>query len=338
MLKLDAILSSMEEGVLAVDLRSRIVLANPAMEKQFGFLEPEAIGKSVRQVVLNNQIADRVAEVLSKNIPIEEEIEIIVPAKKVFSAHIMPMQDEKKELIGAICVLHDITWLKKLEKYRSDFIANISHELRTPLTAIKSLVETLLDGAINDPEANIKFLQKINQQSDNLSLLISDILMLSSLEKDRKENFILISLSALIEKALETMSLSLKSRQIKVSRQEEPGLEIFASADQVYRALLNLLDNAVKYNSLGGEITISSHKTENNIIVSIKDTGCGIAPEHLLRIFDRFYRVDKARSREAGGTGLGLSIVKHIMQMHKSEVLVESVEGKGSTFTLIFSS
>ncbi len=336
--QLAAILSSMEEGVLAVDLRSRIILANPAIERQFGFLEPEAIGKSVRQVVLNNQIADRVEEVLKKNVSIEEEIEIIVPFAVVFSAHIVPMQNAKKELIGAICVLRDITRLKKLEKYRSDFVANVSHELRTPLTAIKSLVETLQDGALNDPQNNLKFLQKISRQVDNLSLLITDILMLSTLEKSQKatEPFARISLNNLIAKAIDTIYPALQSKSISLVRQEEKGIEILAVEDQIYRALLNLLDNAVKYTPNKGKITVTLKKEGQKILVSVADTGVGIALDHLPHIFERFYRVDKARSRDAGGTGLGLSIVKHIMQMHKGEVLVESTEGKGSIFTLVF--
>lgn len=225
-----------------------------------------------------------------------------------------------------------------MEGYRSEFVANVSHELKTPLTAIKSYVETLISGAIDDKEHSREFLQKIDRHASNLSALIDDILEISRLESNRElPKFSRIDITRTVSRAVDDISEKAKKRGIVLeSACRESKVAIFGIEDHVYRAVMNLLDNAVNYTSSGGKVTVSCVKEEDAVRISVSDTGIGIAGGHLPRIFERFYRVDSARSREAGGTGLGLAIVKHVMNIHNGSVSVESREGVGSTFTLTF--
>jgi two-component system phosphate regulon sensor histidine kinase PhoR len=240
--------------------------------------------------------------------------------------------------LGAVCVLYDITEIRKLENYRSEFVANVSHELKTPLTAIRSFVETLLGGAIDDKERNVEFLQKIEKHAVNLSQLIDDILEISRLEsKTEIGPFDTVSLNRIVLRVIDIVTEKAKKKQIQI-KFASPGREpmIMGIEDHLYRAVLNLLDNAVNYTPEGGMVTITCEIEGNNLLLKVADTGIGIPTEHLPRIFERFYRVDKARSRDLGGTGLGLAIVKHVMTLHHGTVSVESEEGKGTVFTLIF--
>jgi len=326
-----AVLKSMTEGVLAVDEQRQITLANLAIENLFSVTEPEILGKTVRLGIRNNEIADLVEEVLRSGRAIEREIDIIVPIEKSFVALASPIREG-----GAVCVLHDITELKKLEKYRSEFVANISHELKTPLTAIRNYVETLLGGALEDKEHNREFLDKIDKHALNLSSLIDDILELSSLEgkKEIGPNT-RFDLSTVINHAVETVAGKAKRKRIKLEKECEP-CEILGLEDHILRAIMNLLDNAINYTPEDGKVKIGCRRKNGQVEVEVSDNGIGIPEEHLPRIFERFYRVDKARSRELGGTGLGLAIVKHVMNIHNGSVRAESEEGRGSRFTLIF--
>lgn len=326
-----AVLRSMTEGVLAVDEQRQITLANLAVENLFSVTEPEILGKTVRLGIRNNEIADLVEEVLKSGHTIEREIDIVVPIEKSFVALASPIREG-----GAVCVLHDITELKKLEKYRSEFLANISHELKTPLTAVRNYVETLLSGALEDQEHNREFLNKIDKHALNLSALIDDILELSSLEgkKEIGPNT-RFDLSTVVNHAVETVAGKAKRKGIKLEKGCEP-CEILGLEDHILRAIMNLLDNAINYTPEGGKVKIACRMRNNQVEVEVSDTGIGIPEEHLPRIFERFYRVDKARSRDLGGTGLGLAIVKHVMNLHNGKVEVESQPGQGSRFTLIF--
>ncbi|MCX5750419.1 MAG: ATP-binding protein [Candidatus Saganbacteria bacterium] len=332
------ILKSMNEGVLAVDEKGNIVLANPAIEKTFTVIEPELLGKTVRAGLRNNEIAELIEEVAKAGKTIEKEISIIVPIEKTFAAMASPLK-EGEEKKGVVCVLHDITEIRKLEQYRTEFVANVSHELKTPLTSIRSYVETLLNGAINDKEHNLVFLQKIEKHALNLSQLIEDILEISGLEsKAQLGPFVEIDLKKTIQKAIETIHIKADKKGIEIERKcgISGTVYVLGIEDHLYRAILNLLDNAVNYSSSGGKVTVSCSQDGKKISLSVADTGIGIPPEHLPRIFERFYRVDTARSRELGGTGLGLAIVKHVMNIHNGEVEVASEQGKGTVFTLIF--
>jgi two-component system phosphate regulon sensor histidine kinase PhoR len=334
----DIILKSMSEGVIAVDKNGRVILANPVVEHIFNVLEPQILGKTIREAVFNNELADLFGEILHNQKMISKEMEIVTPVNRTFMAQGDIVRTEENTVLGAVCVLYDITEIRKLENYRSEFVANVSHELKTPLTAIRSFVETLLGGAIDDKEHNVEFLQKIEKHAVNLSQLIDDILEISRLEsKTEIGPFDTVSLNRIILRAIDIVTEKAKKKQIQI-KFASPGREpmVMGIEDHLYRAILNLLDNAVKYTPESGSITVSCETEGKNLLLKVTDTGIGIPAEHLPRIFERFYRVDKARSRELGGTGLGLAIVKHVMTLHHGTVSVESEEGKGTVFTLIF--
>jgi len=322
----------MAEGVLAVDKNSKIILANPAIEKMFSVTEPEILGKTVREAIRNNEIADLVLEAKTAANPIEKEFETIVPFEGTFIARAGQMEEQS----GVVCVLHDITELRRLERYRSEFVANISHELKTPLTSIHSYVETLLNGAIDDKEHNLEFLRKIEKNALNLSGLIDDILELSRLESKMEAGlFTEVDLVPVIGHAIEAVSPKAQKKRIFIKKTVPESCVIRGMEDHLYRAILNLLDNAVKYTLAGGKVEITLAAENNEAILSVTDNGIGIEEKHLPRVFERFYRVDKARSRDLGGTGLGLAIVKHVAQLHHGRVEVKSEIEKGSSFTII---
>lgn len=326
-----AILSSMAEGVLATDQGGRIILANPAIEKMFEVIEPEIVGKTVREAIFNNEIADLFEEAARGGRPVEKEIETITPVAGTFLAHASPMSGA-----GVVCVIFDIGEIRKLERYRSEFVANVSHELKTPLTAIRNYVETLLDGAIEDKQNNQTFLGKIEKHAVNLTALINDILELSRLEAKRELSpFVEVDLAETIKKTVETVAGKAQKKKIRLEV-DCAGAIVNGIEDHLYRAILNLLDNAINYTPDGGRVEIVCCREKGKLIVTVADTGIGIAAEHLPRLFERFYRVDQARSRDLGGTGLGLAIVKHVMNLHGGTVEVESEVGKGSKFTLVF--
>jgi len=335
----DSILSGMTEGVLAVDGSGYVILVNPASEKLFQITSNEALGKTVRQAIKNNEIADIIEKAIATGEKEKKELSIISPADAVFEAQLDTIRDNEGDIIGVVCVLYDITELRKLENYRKDFVANVSHELKTPLTSIKNYVETLLNGAIDDKENNISFLKKIEKNANNLEYLINDILDISKLEnKKDKIAFAKLNAKDLVLKAFDLLSGKGAKKDIKFSIDCGDDLYILGIEDYAYRALLNVLDNAINYTEPGGSVSVKCSKERDSLKLSVSDSGIGISKEDLGRIFERFYRVDKARSRDAGGTGLGLSIVKHIMNLHEGLVEVESVEGKGSVFTLVFKS
>jgi two-component system phosphate regulon sensor histidine kinase PhoR len=234
---------------------------------------------------------------------------------------------------GTVLVFHDLTRVKQLERTRQEFVANVSHELRTPLSLIKGYVETLLDGAKDNPEIAAKFLQTIERNAERLRLLIEDLLTISELESGRvKLNLQSVSLRAPVEKVLNDFKSRATARQIRLIDQV-PDLRVRADADRLEQVLCNLVDNAIKYGRAEGSIALSARETTaEQIELSVRDDGPGIPPEALERIFERFYRVDKARSREQGGTGLGLSIVKHIVQSHGGRAWAKSALGHGATF------
>jgi two-component system phosphate regulon sensor histidine kinase PhoR len=236
-----------------------------------------------------------------------------------------------------VVVLNDVTRLRKLERIRSEFVTNVSHELKTPITAIKGYVETLQDGALRDPEEAGRFLGVVARHVDRLNAIIEDLLLLARIEQQEEKAEVALAPGA-IEPVLRSAAQACespaheKNTEIRVAC--EPGLEANVNASLLEQAVVNLLDNAVKYSEPGSPIDLGGAREGGEIVISVQDRGCGIAPQHLPRMFERFYRVDKARSRKAGGTGLGLSIVKHIAQAHRGSVSVESAVGKGSIFRI----
>ena len=331
--KMKVVLSSVIEGIIAIDKEGRIILFNDALKNMTDYSSDRVLGKFHWEIIRNNQLNELLKEVLQKGQPLTQEITIFSPQEKIFRASANPLT-EKNEVWGAVVVLNDITEIKKLEKMRSEFVANVSHELRTPLTSIQGFVETLKDGAINDPGKAQYFLEIIEKQSNRLNNLIEDILQLSKIESQEIiMNLQSINLRDLIDKTISEFKKKIEQKNHKIKINISPQLPLIkADPEQIEVVFRNLLDNAIKYTPNGGEIYISAFEKAENIYIEVADNGIGISAEHLPRIFERFYRADKDRSRKLGGTGLGLAIVKHIVQAHGGTIGVESKPGKGSKF------
>ena len=345
--ELDAILSSMIEGVIAVDAEERIMTMNRAASLLFGIDQQRAVGKMVSEVLRNGEIQDFLSKTLSASGFIETETVLIeaMPGKpthteRILQLHGSALRNSQGNGIGALMVVNDITQLKKLENMRRDFVANVSHELRTPLTSIKGFVETLLAGAMKNGVDTQRFLGIISGQVDRLTTIVEDLLALSKIEQDTEHNALErneCKLAEVLKEAIETCTAKALQKQIR--------MELFCGTDFVVKidrtlfeqAIVNLLDNAINYSDPDKRIIVKAvpGTIRTEMVVSVHDEGIGIAPEHLGRLFERFYRVDKSRSRKLGGTGLGLSIVKHIALAHGGRVAVESMPGKGSTFYII---
>jgi len=334
--KFNAILSSMLEGVLVTDQKGEILLMNPSLRKTFLIdLPPE--GKRSLEVIRNAKIQEVVDRTLqNKQKLISEELSLTVPEEKFLKVNAVPIVREG-EVNGAILVFHDITELRRLERVRQDFVANVSHELRTPISSIKGYAETLLDGAMNDQQNSRDFIEIINRDSDRLAKLIDDLLDLSRIESGKlKMVFVPTDILGVIKRTMSIIENSAKMKSISIEIQAPENVsKVLADETRLSQVILNLLDNAIKYTSEGGAIKISVRSNDQFVEVDISDTGIGIPEKDLSRVFERFYRVDKARSRDMGGTGLGLSIVKHIVQTHGGEVWVRSKLEHGSTFCFI---
>ncbi len=330
---LSAILSSMTEGVLAMDAAGKIRLANEALRQQLDIGE-EAIGKSALEVFRNVALQEIVAEAVQTGRVAGRELTFLNPVERMFEVNAARLQSRDGGSAGIVVLLHDITRLKRLENLRKDFVANVSHELRTPLSIIKGYVETLLDPQPPDAETARQFLQTIQRHSQRLETLIGDLLSISAMESQQARlQLEPVSLRDAAATAAEEMARQAREKNTTIAVEIPPDLpRPRADAQRLHQVLFNLLDNAVKYVQPGGRISVSAKLKDAEIEVQVADNGPGIAPEHLPRIFERFYRVDKARSRELGGTGLGLSIVKHIVQAHGGRVWAESVVGQGSVF------
>lgn len=331
--KLAAILTGMAEGVIACDTDSRILLINNTIETIFSVTKADCRNKMLLEAIRNNELDKILGLTLQSGQAQQSELSILVPVQKIFQVYASPLTNEDKT-IGAVLVLHDITELKHLENVRKEFISNVSHELRTPLTSIKGFIETLMAGALEDKSNNRRFLSIIQDHADRLGKLINDILELSKLEsKEIQLDFKSVDLQEIIRKTVETFTPQLIKSKVTCSLNiKDPLPLVKADQDKIAQVLINLIDNAIKFNRENGAITITATLQPDSLKVSIHDTGIGLPDTDLPRIFERFYRVDKARSRELGGTGLGLSIVKHIIEAHHGQVGVESIQEQGSTF------
>lgn len=330
--KAQAILSSMAEGVIAVDKDTKVLSINPSVEKIFGVSKDETEGKLFLEVIRNNDISEVISDVLKNANFLSKELSLVWPVQKTFQINATPIFSENA-ISGCLVVIHDVTEIRRLEKMRSDFVANVSHELRTPLTAIKGFVETLLGGALEDKEHNRRFLEIIQEHAERLNNLINDLLDLSSVESKQLELEIEeFSLAELTQKVLSGFRGQLNKKNIEARNDLSKGELIKADKVRIEQVLTNLIDNAIKFNKENGIVKIYSRESTGIMEVIVEDSGVGIPQKDILRIFERFYRVDKARSRELGGTGLGLSIIKHIVELHGGSVGVESTEGLGSKF------
>lgn len=337
-----AVLTSMVEGVMVLDSRGQVLQINPALERIFGISRVEARGRPYAELFRHQQLNDLITTMLRMGTHRQDEI-VLPLTGRCLQIEASPAGGQRENEACAVLVFHDITELRHLEKIRKDFVANVSHELRTPLTSIKGYVEALLDGAKDDPAASAKFLDIILKQSDRLNLIITDLLELSKIESGRvslkKE---LVDLRSVVERTSAIMKpLADKSRHRLVMAIDPALPSLEGDEGRLVQVLTNLLDNAIKYTPPGGTITVSASmarsagKTEslaNGIEMCIADTGIGIPEQDRPRVFERFYRVDKARSREMGGTGLGLAIVKHLVEGHGGQVWVEANRPQGSRF------
>ena len=331
--RLEAVFLSMFDGVMVIDGRGAIVLMNQTL-KEFLQVETEVTGKKPLEVIRNIDIQDLAGRVLASRGRLESrEITLLHPQEKVLLAHATPVLREEA-IDGAVLIFHDITELRRLEKVRQDFVANVSHELRTPVSTIRGYAETLLEGALEDKAHAREFLRIIYDDAERLTKLINDLLDLSRVESGKMKLALEEgALEAVIDRVLAGMNKEAGKNSVTLKKDVSSrlaGIRIDEAA--IAQVLLNLVENAVKYNKAGGSVTVGARETPRSIEVSVSDTGIGIPQEDIPRIFERFYRVDKARSRDLGGTGLGLSIVKHIIQAHGGDITVESKVGSGSSF------
>lgn len=331
---LRAILGGMAEGVIGVGPRQRILFANEAAGRMFEFEPVKAIGQPLAEVIQQSAVQIVLDRALHSGRLEHEGIELTKPAARHLTIHVAPLAEHGSP--GAVMVLNDTTELRRLERLRQEFVANVSHELKTPLAVMKACVETLQDGAIEDAQARGPFLQQIAEGGDRLHALILDLLSLARIESGEEAfEFENVSVSDAVQSCLERHRPRAEAKQmvLEAIQSAEP-LEAWADEEALAQILDNLVDNAVKYTQAGGTVRVSWSRDGELVALNVTDNGPGIADRDLARIFERFYRVDKARSRELGGTGLGLSIVKHLAQAMHGSVRASSKIGEGTTFTV----
>jgi two-component system, OmpR family, phosphate regulon sensor histidine kinase PhoR len=327
-----ALFDSMAEGLLVLDERGRIQLANRAFSTLFG-VTADIRSRTLIEALRLHELTELVDFLAREKQVVGYEVQLSRPSERWLQVNGAALYNSLGERRGAILVFHDLTRLKQLEKTRQDFVANVSHELRTPLSLIKGYVETLLDGAKDNPEVAVKFLRTIERNAARLQLLIEDLLVISELESGRVQlHRQSLRLSTVVENVFEDFKARAGSRGIELLDQTG-GLEVFGDPARLEQVLGNLIENAIKYGRADSPVLVGARLLEaGEVEVAVQDHGPGIPAASLDRLFERFYRVDKARSREQGGTGLGLSIVKHLIQSHGGRVWAKSEPGHGATF------
>ena len=330
-----AVLSSMDEGVLAVDRRERIIHMNRVAGRILDVDHRKVKRRLVQQVVRYTGLQEFIKASLGSAKPISRDLNLTGVVEKQIQANGTVLRNAEEKAIGVLIVLRDVTHLRHLETVRSDFVANVSHELKTPITSIKGFVETLLSDEWQHDPAAIRFLDIINQQAERLNAIIDDLLTLSRLEQ--KEGHVLketSSLASVIGNAIDLCQLQAQEKNTRIEMDCPENLKLPMNAALLEQALVNLIINAIKYSDPDKTVQIGVKQLDGQVRISVKDEGFGIEAKHQERLFERFYRVDTARSRKLGGTGLGLSIVKHIAQVHNGSIRVESSTGAGSTFII----
>ena len=340
-----AILRSMVEGIAVVDARERVTFCNQAFAKLWDVTSAGIEGKPAVEVIRQTHILELIRQALAGGEILHGEISLGIAQPRSFSVTVAPIRSfngviagsgaqQKTEPFGAVVVLHEITDLRRLEQMRKDFVANVSHELRTPLTAIQGFAETLLTGALEDQQNNRRFVEIIRNHAARLSRLTDDLLKLSRIEAGKLDmDFQAVDLEALIGAAVESARGAANQKRLSLAMASVKGiLPILGDASLLREVMRNLLDNAIQYTPAGGSINIRAARREGFMVITVADTGIGIPQADQVRIFERFYRVDAARSREVGGTGLGLAIAKHIVEAHGGQIWVESTVAEGSQF------
>ena len=338
--KVDTIIRSLQNGLVAVDRTGRLIMVNPVMFGMFGLqAQRDVLGRPIVEVFRNRQLLEMMETAMQENRAEKREITTYEGGKRILEVSACPILpiDGASENIGALAHVADVTSVRKLEEMRSQFVSNVTHELKTPLTSIRGFVETLRSGALQDEAVAARFLDIIDIEADRLSTLIDDTLSLSEIEVMKQDTALTeFPVGPLAEEVAHMLAGAAEERHVILSIEVEEGFVLKANRNRIKQLLINLVDNAIKYNREGGSVTVRGHRREDGRAeIQVSDTGIGISEEFRERIFERFYRVDKGRTRSTGGTGLGLSIVKHIAQLYGGSVLLESEIGVGSTFTVI---
>lgn len=333
-----AILSAMTEGVVAVDRSEEVVHLNAAAGRMFHIDPPDAIGRRLAEVIQLPELQDAVQETFAGGGGRQGEVQLNTGMSAVLmELHSSGLRDRDGEIIGAVIVLHDVTEIRRLEEVRSDFVSNVSHELKTPLAAIKGLVESILEDEEMPETIRRRFLARVQRQADRLNSLVVDLLSLSRLEREVKlqEEKSIVDLRRAILDCVETHRPAAEQKQLNVRIDLVPNpVRVAADHEAIRQIVDNLLSNAIRYTPADGDVTLNLTTADGEATLEVRDTGVGIDPRHHERIFERFYRVDKARSRELGGTGLGLAIVKHVVRRLGGSIGLDSEVGRGSTFTI----
>lgn len=329
-----ALFNSMVEGLLLLDNTGRIQLANRALENLFN-VSFAIYGKTILEAFRNHQLAELAERLHRERHILDFEFELSQIEPRWFQINASLILDEHGNLNGSVFVFHELTRLKQLEKTRQEFVANVSHELRTPLSMIKGYVETLLEGAKDNPEVSTKFLTTIDKHTDRLTFLIEDLLTISKLESGQIVlNLQRGELYSAVERVIQDLQSAAMAKGVRLENRIPQNLSVLADFERLEQVFWNLIENGIKYGKANGSVVIGARNENEKVEIWVTDDGPGIAPEAKDRVFERFYRADKARSREQGGTGLGLAIVKHVVQKHGGEVWVESEVGTGSSFHL----
>lgn len=333
--QLESVLDNMINGIVMIDRSGRILLLNRMAEEVLGFSARELAGRHYAEAKQQYELAQIIQEGLERREHLHDEITFYFPEERLLEINLVPVFHSGDEFGGVLLVLQDVSAIRRLERMRSEFVANVSHELKTPIAAVKGFAETLLGGAVNDPDTAKSFLQIIYDESERLNRLIGDILELSKVESRRVPlQFSPVELSSFTGKTVELLATEASRKGILLDVSVEPGLYVEADEDRLRQIVMNLLSNGINYTPEGGRVSVKVDGDDDHIRIRISDTGIGIPKKDLPRIFERFYRVDKARSRSSGGTGLGLSIVKHLVELHKGTIAVDSKVGAGSVFTI----
>jgi two-component system, OmpR family, phosphate regulon sensor histidine kinase PhoR len=336
--QLEAVLSSMVEGVVALDMDDRVIRINRAAARMLGCDQLDVKNRSIQEVSRNTELQRFVADTLAAGSLVERDLNLFVGGERTVRAHGTGLWDENRARMGSLIVLDDITRLRRLENMRRDFVANVSHEIKTPITAIKGSVETLQETGVEaDPRSTRRFLDIIGRHVDRLEALVEDLLALSRIEEQEQAGGLVLeagSLAGTLRGAAGLLKERMGDFPVNLEITCDEALAVPMNQVLLEQAFFNLMENAVKYSPPGTQVRVRAAGSEGGAVVRVEDNGAGIPAEHLDRIFERFYRVDKSRSRKLGGTGLGLAIVKHVVMAHGGRVEAESTPGKGSVFTV----
>ncbi|WP_010252630.1 two-component system histidine kinase PnpS [Acetivibrio cellulolyticus] len=333
--EVESIVENITYGIVAVDSNNKIILINPAAFDVFNMDKNAKVTSDILSAhIRNNRLNLILKESVEQNSPLESEITFDEKVLLIKTSPIRPKNDSLSNS-GWIISIQDITKIRKLEQLRTEFVSNVTHELKTPITSIRGFIETLKSGAINKPDVSERFLDIIDIEAERLHELINDILSLSEIENKLSDTDLeSFSLKSIIDGVFEVMENIAIEKNVLLNNTVDEKILIKANRNRMKQLVLNLVDNAIKYNIPTGSVTVDAQRVGGKVVISVKDTGIGIPPDHIPRIFERFYRVDKGRSRDMGGTGLGLSIVKHIVNLYNGDIKVSSEVGKGTEFII----